>query len=162
MQATMYLKRHLHKSCMELCSHSSSILKELALMMKTMTRSSQLDFSLGEMNFAIQELQDALRSLPCNSQPMLMPEDDINHEKPGTKVASHSPPLLEVLPLVTFVSLLIETAARIEDLTDGVVELSEKAEFKPPKIEDEPKQDQTTNHHTIEIQYETVKAPPRA
>lgn len=149
-EARQFLKRHLHKSCMELCSHSCSVLKELALMMKTMKRSSKLDFSIGEMNFAVQELQDALRSLPSNLQPPMLTTADANNEKPGTDVGCLSPPLLEVLPLVTLVSLLIETAARIEDLSDGVVELSEKAKFKPPK-EDKPKQDLTTKHHTIEI-----------
>ncbi|KAK4788299.1 hypothetical protein SAY86_019618 [Trapa natans] len=162
MQAPEFLKRQLQKPCMELCSRTSRLLKELAIMMKTMTRSSKLDFCLQEMNFAAQELQDALRSLPIKPEPMLRPAEDINHEKPETMAASHGPPLLEVLPLVTLVSLLIETAARIEDLIGGVVELSETAAFKAPKLEKKPNQNQASKHHTIEIQYDTVKAPPRA
>ncbi|PKI40471.1 hypothetical protein CRG98_039107 [Punica granatum] len=158
-QEPEHLKRHLHNACMTLCRHSSNVLKELALMMETMTKYSELDLSAGEMSFAVQELQEALRSLPTHPQLMLIPTDG-NHRKLGSKVGGHGPRLLDVLPLVTVVSLLIETAARIEDLADGVVELSKKADFKIQK-EKKPNQDQKSDNHVIEFpdQYKTVKGP---
>lgn len=111
LQVPQNLKSHVRDACMVLCLHSSDVLKELACCLKSMTRSAKLSHLTGEMNFAAQRLQDTLKTLP--SQLI------VNHPSP-----------LEVVPLVTMVSLLIEIATRIEGLADGVMEFAEMAEFK--------------------------------
>lgn len=106
--------------------------------MKTMRRSSKIDFFIGEMNSAAQDLQNAMTSLP-NTLPVLPP--DTAKGEPGIKTTM--PPLMEVLPLATLVSLLIEIAARVEDIVDNVDKLAGLAEFKPAKDEKR-KQNQST------------------
>ena len=49
---------------MVLSTNSSEVLKELVITMKTLTKSSKIDLLIGEMNLAIQKLQDSLNSLP--------------------------------------------------------------------------------------------------
>ena len=63
-QAPDYLKKHLSDVCMVLSTNSSEVLKELVITMKTLTKSSKIDLLIGEMNLAVQKLQDSLNSLP--------------------------------------------------------------------------------------------------
>ena len=49
---------------MLLSTNSSEVLKELVITMKTLTKSSKIDLLIGEMNLAVQKLQDSLNSLP--------------------------------------------------------------------------------------------------
>ncbi|XP_065638100.1 aluminum-activated malate transporter 10 [Quercus suber] len=63
-QAPDYLKKHLSDVCMVLSTNSSKVLKELVITMKTLTKSSKIDLLIGEMNLAVQKLQDSLNSLP--------------------------------------------------------------------------------------------------
>lgn len=115
MQSPKYLRSHVSNACMELCLRSSEVLKELANCLKSMTKSSKLNYLIGDMNFAAQLLQDALNALPG-------------------QLIMNRPSLLEVVPLVTMMSLLVEISTRIEVLADGVMEFAELAEFKaPPK-----------------------------
>lgn len=96
---------------------------------KTTTNSSKLQLSLGEMNFALQELQNALKSLPTQlilQQPLAAE----SNENKSTTTKERAPPVIGVIPLATLVSLLTEITARIEETVDGVVKLAELAEFK--------------------------------
>uniref|UniRef100_A0A2N9ILS2 Aluminum-activated malate transporter n=1 Tax=Fagus sylvatica TaxID=28930 RepID=A0A2N9ILS2_FAGSY len=63
-QAPDYLKKHFSNACMILSSNSSEVLRELAYTMKTMTKSSKIDFLVEEINLAVLELQDSLKSVP--------------------------------------------------------------------------------------------------
>lgn len=116
---------------MTLSSYASNVLKELAITVKTMTKSSKIDISIGEMQLAVQELQSALKSLPNDLAGTLSSALD------GDAKAEHItkttvPPIIEVLQLATLVSLLTETAARIEIIVDAIDELARLADFKPP------------------------------
>lgn len=110
---------------------------------KTMTNSSRLDLSVAEMNFALQELQNALKSLPTQliRHP---PLPDESTENKSTAKKDSALPLMGVIPLATLVSLLTEIAARIEETVDGVVKLAELAEFKASN-EDKAAQNQSTS-----------------
>ncbi|XWS32016.1 hypothetical protein CRYUN_Cryun23aG0124700 [Craigia yunnanensis] len=65
-QAPPCIRKHLSDKCLKVSSYSTNVLKELALTIKKMKKSSKIDFRVAEMNFAIQELQDALKSLPSH------------------------------------------------------------------------------------------------
>lgn len=93
------------------------------------------------MKSAVQDLRNELKSLPIlvTPQPLEEARDDKKTEANFTQVASVS--LMEIIPLVTLSSLLIEIAARIEGIADAVEELADVAEFKP--VDDEHKEDGT-------------------
>ncbi|CAK7348681.1 unnamed protein product [Dovyalis caffra] len=130
-QAPEHLKRHLSDVCITLSSHASRILKELAIAVKTMRKSSKIDFSIGEMQYAVQELQNALESLP--SHPFAMPSSTSGGDAKTESIRkTATPSVMEILPLATLVSMLTETAARIEEIAEEVNELARLADFKPP------------------------------
>lgn len=83
-----------------------------------------------EMRGAVADLQNALKSL--SKQP-------IQSTEPKTGDLVTSPPvvtLVEIVPLVTISSLLIEIAARTEKIAEAVEELAQKAEFKVESAEE--------------------------
>ncbi|GFY90198.1 aluminum activated malate transporter family protein [Actinidia rufa] len=137
-KAPDFLKKNFSDVCMKLSSQCSVVLKELAVTMMTMTRSSKIDFSVGEMNFAAQELQNALKSLP-NLLILPLPLENNERGEPSTVN------LVEILPLATAISLLIEIAARIERIADEVDELATLAEFSPASDEKSQKSQSNTD-----------------
>ncbi|XWS76849.1 hypothetical protein CRYUN_Cryun01aG0213100 [Craigia yunnanensis] len=137
-QAPPCLRKHLSDKCLKVSSNSTNVLKELALTIKKMKNSSKIDFRVAEMNFAVQELQDALKSLPSHLIASSSSTGAVTIKK------ANLPPIMKVLPLVTVVSLLAEIAGRIGGVVDAVEELASLAEFKPAK-DRKPKQDQPTN-----------------
>ncbi|KAG6434244.1 hypothetical protein SASPL_105867 [Salvia splendens] len=110
-------KKHFGNFCVRLSNKSSAVLKELAVVMSTMKKPTKIDFMVEEMKSAVQELENALKSL--SKQPIQTAE-----AKAGDVVT-----LVEVVPLVTVSSLLIEIAARTEKLAGAVNGVAEKAEF---------------------------------
>lgn len=111
--------------CVSLSSYSSNVIKELAAMMKTMTKSSSIHISIGQMNIAVYELQDALKNVPSQVvvQILQASNNSINKETTNTR------PLLEILPLATIASLLIELASRVEVIVKEVNQLADQADF---------------------------------
>lgn len=88
------------------------------------------------MNNAVQELQNDLKSLPGLPIQQSLPEAGTPQDKKtysnSTSAAASVPvPLIEIIPLVTLVSLLIEIAARIESIVDAVEKLADLAQFQP-------------------------------
>ncbi|PRQ41763.1 putative aluminum-activated malate transporter [Rosa chinensis] len=111
---------------LKVSSESSRVIKELARTMKTMKKSSTIDYLVGEMNNAVLELQEDLKSLPnlfINPQP-LQGADCPEKRNPGVVA------LMDIMPLVTLVSLLTEIATRIEGMVNAVEELAEMGEYK--------------------------------
>ncbi|KAK7851393.1 aluminum-activated malate transporter 10 [Quercus suber] len=113
-------------------SNSSSVIRELAITIKTMKKSSNIHSLVGEMNSAVQELQNDLKSLPKLFNPPSMPEADTPENKKIEPISRTmvKMPLMEIVPLLTLASLLIEIATRISGIVDAVEELENLAEFK--------------------------------
>ncbi|KAJ4876673.1 Aluminum-activated malate transporter 10 [Raphanus sativus] len=122
------VKKHFRETCMKLSASSSKILRELADMMKNTRRSSKIDFLVFDMNSAVQELQQTLKTVPIqtNKPEVEVPSDEDNNGDRTILMSLH-----EVIPVATLVSLLIENAARIQTTVEAVVELANLADFKP-------------------------------
>ena len=109
------------------------MLKELATAIKMGRRSSQTNFLVDKMNCAVEELHDAIKSLPY--QIILSPPTvEGSAEGDAEKIEkSNKASVLEVLPLGTLVTLLIETAARVQEIVLAVDNLAHMAKFKTKK-----------------------------
>ncbi|KAK6285825.1 PREDICTED: aluminum-activated malate transporter 10 [Theobroma cacao] len=145
-EAPPCIRKHLSDKCLKVSSYSTNVLKELAITIMKMKKSSRIEFRVAEMNFAVQELRDALKSLPSHllAPPSSTGEESTEAKSVPIKKADVLPPIMKVLPLITVVSLLEEIAARIGGVADAVEELASLAEFKPAK-DRKPKQNLPTN-----------------
>ncbi|KAF5935284.1 hypothetical protein HYC85_026413 [Camellia sinensis] len=145
-QAPEFIKKRLSDLCFRVNTNSSSVIRELAMKIKTMRKSTKLDVLVEEMNIAVEELRNDLKSLPGL---LISPPKSPENDKGGpilTTSSTTTVPLVEVIPLGTFASLLIEIAARVEAIVDTVEELERLAEFKPAVDDDDkPKQYQLNN-----------------
>ena len=147
---------------MLLSTNSSEVLKELVIIMKTLTKSSKIELLIGEMNFAVQKLQDSLNSVPNSfigpTVSTLQAPNEANRE---TIPKNAIPSLMDVFPMASLVYLLIQIAARIEGIADAVDQLAGLAEFKLAKDENS-KQKKSTNKSTSDNQdHETMKTSPK-
>ncbi|XP_078167076.1 aluminum activated malate transporter family protein [Carex rostrata] len=134
-QAPNSVKECLSDECKKLVTQCAMVLKELSKSIKEMAQSSSLDLLVYDMNMAVQDLQDALRSLPSQLQ-----------EKAQVQNVA-TMPLMEVLPVITVASLLTEISVRIEGIVDAVDSLRELAGFKPVS-DDKPEKASTSNDET--------------
>ncbi|XP_071700355.1 aluminum-activated malate transporter 10-like [Rutidosis leptorrhynchoides] len=107
------IKNHVKTSCLTLSSSSSDVLRILSTTVSTMTIPTEMDKAIKEMKNGVRQLQNDVESLPD-----LLIQTHTKHE------------LLEVIPLVTFIYLLIEIASRIRDIIIVVEEFAEMAKFK--------------------------------
>ncbi|XWS50140.1 hypothetical protein CRYUN_Cryun12cG0063200 [Craigia yunnanensis] len=136
-QPAELIKKHLSTSCLKVSSSSSSAIRELAETVKTMKKSSTIDLLVGEMNSAVQELQNDLKSLSHLLNPSADPENK-KLETSCMEATTTTVPLMEIIPVVTLASIIIEIVVRIESLVDNVEELAKLAEF--PTRDDKSKQ----------------------
>ncbi|OVA14746.1 Aluminum-activated malate transporter [Macleaya cordata] len=160
-QAHELIKKHLSSHCMRLSSNSSTVLKELAVITKTMKKSSTIDVSVAEMNSAVQDLQNALKMnfLPTQLIPSLLTSVEETRDLILTMATTSVPVLLEVLPLVTVTSLLIEISARIGEIVYAVEELASMTGFtKPAGDENKNRQNKPVNSDDKGVVQETMKA----
>jgi len=118
---------------MKVGDNTANVLRELAMTIKNMTKSNKLDILVIEMNNAALELQNLLKSYP-NTQKNAKEGGDAKLEIP----------IIELIQVVTVVSLLTEIVARVEDIVKCVEELSDLAKFKPEMS----KCDKTKHHST--------------
>jgi hypothetical protein len=106
--------------------------------MKTMTKSSKIDFLVEEINLAVLELQDSLKSVPNSPiEPTVTtleaPNPNDANREPITKTII--PSIVDIFPLASFVYLLIEIVARIEGIIEAVDQLASLAELKLAMVE---------------------------
>ncbi|KAL2468846.1 Aluminum-activated malate transporter 10 [Forsythia ovata] len=157
-EAPDILNKHFSKFCISLSSCSSDVLKELAVIMHTMTKSTKIDLMVHEMNNAVQELQCALKSLSK--------ETIIGDSKSGIEEGNKSTtvvPLMEIVPIVYISTLLIEIAARIEKSVEAVNELAIKAEFeqestkKSKKIQNQQNPNQPSQGNQEDLTMKTLQ-----
>ena len=130
--------------------------------MNTLTKSSKIELLIGEMNFAVQKLQDSLNSVPNSfigpTVSTIQAPNEANREIiPKTTI----PSLMDVFPMASLVYLLIQIAARIEGIADAVDQLAGLAEFKLA-MDENSKQKKSTNKSTSDNQdHETMKTSPK-
>ncbi|KAJ6393458.1 hypothetical protein OIU77_022833 [Salix suchowensis] len=159
-QAPDFIKKHLSNICLKVSSSSSSVLKEVAKTIKTMKRSSSIEFLVEEMSSAVQDLQNEIKSLPK----LLSPPEVLHPESKQTDDTTSTIHLLDVIPVVTLASLMIEISSRIQAIVETVEELAELAEFKGEVLEKE-KQNQPNINRIVASQLnddqQTVKALER-
>ena len=147
---------------MLLSTNFSEVLKELVIIMNTLTKSSKIELLIGEMNFAVQKLQDSLNSVPNSfigpTVSTIQAPNEANRETiPKTAI----PSLMDVFPMASLVYLLIQIAARIEGIADAVDQLAGLAEFKLA-MDENSKQKKSTNKSTSDNQdHETMKTSPK-
>ena len=134
----------------------------MVIIMNTLTKSSKIELLIGEMNFAVQKLQDSLNSVPNSfigpTVSTLQAPNEANREIiPKTTI----PSLMDVFPMASLVYLLIQIAARIEGIADAVDQLAGLAEFKLA-MDENSKQKKSTNKSTSDNQdHETMKTSPK-
>lgn len=117
---------------MKLSSASSNVLRELSSTVKSMTKSPKLNFLVIEVNFALQELQKASTTFPQQLARSSAPHStEASNISSGEQIRKpKETPIMQVMPLATIVTLLIEIGARTERIVDTVIELASLAEFK--------------------------------
>ncbi|KGN46529.1 aluminum-activated malate transporter 10 [Cucumis sativus] len=144
-QAPNSLKLHLAEPCKALSSSSSEVLKELSIVIKKMKKSTKIDFLVSNMNVAVQELQNAIKSFPSTQMEVSLSEQEEEANNEDHKAATTTiPPLMKLLPLATLVSLLIETTSRIEHVVNAVETLANVANY---DSEDEKKKPSSSDNH---------------
>ncbi|XP_047336059.1 aluminum-activated malate transporter 10 [Impatiens glandulifera] len=134
-QAPEVLKEQFREVCMKLSSECSNVLKELAFTMKTMTKSLKVDIMVADMNFAVQDLHNTLKTIP------ILPS--------ATITKSLGIPLVQVLPIATTISLLTELTSRIEELADALNQLAIMADFSDVEDEDKGMFEEEGHHNII-------------
>ncbi|CAL5206860.1 unnamed protein product [Lathyrus oleraceus] len=120
------MKKNMSAPSMKVGANTASVLRELAITIKTMTKSNKLDTLVIEMSNTSQELQNLLKSYPNthNKNGTEVPYDDDDDEK-------FEIPIMEIIQVVTVVSLLNEIVVRVKDIVKCVEELSNLAKFEP-------------------------------
>ncbi|KAH1114646.1 hypothetical protein J1N35_008024 [Gossypium stocksii] len=121
-QAAESIKKHLSTSCLKVSSSSSSAIKELSESVKKMNKSPTIDLLVEEMNSTVEELHNDLKSLSHLLNPSTTAENQIS--------ATGLVPFMEIIPVVTLASILIEISPRIEALVGSVEELVKESEMK--------------------------------
>ncbi|XP_071700353.1 aluminum-activated malate transporter 10-like [Rutidosis leptorrhynchoides] len=114
------IRHHVSASCLRLSLSTSDVIRKLSTSVFSMTRSTQMDRAVIEMKNAVQQLQNDVKSLPD-----LLIRSHTKHE------------LLELIPMVTFISLLIEIASKIGSIIKVVEELAQVAKFRHTEDERE-------------------------
>lgn len=111
----------------------SEVLKELATTIKTRRRSSNIGFSVDKMIFAVEDFENALKSLPRDIVLQLSTVENSVDNRVEKLENPNQATLLEVLPLGMLATLLMEIVARIEQVVQEVDKLADMAEFKIQK-----------------------------
>ncbi|MBA0736775.1 hypothetical protein Gogos_010280 [Gossypium gossypioides] len=128
-QAAKLIKQHLGSGCLKVSSSSSNVIRELAETVKTMKKkSSTTDLLAEEMKSAVQGLQNDLKTIPHLLNPSAIPGNK-TLETACSEATTPTVTLMELVPVVTLASILIEISGRIEALVDAVEELAKLAEF---------------------------------
>ncbi|KAJ6705371.1 ALUMINUM ACTIVATED MALATE TRANSPORTER FAMILY PROTEIN [Salix purpurea] len=156
-QAPESIKKHLSNICLKVSSNSSCVIKELAKTIKTLKKSSSIDFLVEEMSDAVQDLQNEIKSLPN----LLRPAELLLPKSKETEKTTSPIYLLEVIPVVILVSLLIETSSRIQDIVKTVEELANAAEFKA-EDDDKAKQNQANMNRIVPSQQDDDRQTEKA
>lgn len=109
MQASLEVRSKIQETCTKISTESGKALQELSIAVKEMRQPSSADTHIENAKAAAKNLNSLLKSGPW---------EDIN--------------LLQVIPVVTVASLLIDLVNCTEKLADSIFELASKAHFNKP------------------------------
>ncbi|OIW13079.1 hypothetical protein TanjilG_24426 [Lupinus angustifolius] len=133
-KAPDHIKKNMSSISLKVGANCASLIKELAITMRNMKKSSKVDILIMEMNNSAQELQHLLKSYP----------NLVNAQDIETEVAAEIEiSLVEIIQVVTIASLLIEIVARVKCIGRCVEELSDLAKFQPAICD-------KSKHHTVD------------
>ena len=121
-QAPGSIKKHLSDVCTKLSSNYSHVLKQSANSLRMMKKSSTIELMVADMNDAVEEVHSALRSL----QPAATNQSS-GEERKQLISTTETVHLMEVLPLISVSSILIDISVRIEEIVDAIEDLAELA-----------------------------------
>ncbi|KAK7269027.1 hypothetical protein RIF29_21742 [Crotalaria pallida] len=128
-KAPEHIKKNMSSISLKVGAQCANVIRELAITMRNMTKSSKIDILVTEMNNDAQELRDLLKSYPNLINPS---SSSHNAQETQTEVVANMEiPLMEIIQVVTIASLLIEIVARVKCIVKGVEELSDLAKFQP-------------------------------
>ncbi|CAL0299957.1 unnamed protein product [Lupinus luteus] len=122
-KAPEQIKKNMRSISLKVVTNCASLIRELAITMRNVTKSSKVDILIMEMNSSAQELSDLLKSYPN----LVDPSESHNSQ------AKIEIQVMEIIEVVTLASLLIEIVSRVKCIVKAVEELSDLAKFKPAK-----------------------------
>lgn len=108
LQAAQEFRGEIQESCREMTRESGKALKELAATIRTMTRSTSMDFHIENSKGAAKNLMSLLE----------------------TGLLEDSTTLLEIIPAVAVASTVMDIVTCTERISDAVKELASLAHFK--------------------------------
>lgn len=111
---------------MKVGANTASVLRELAITIKTMTKSNKLDILVIEMSNAAQELQNLLKNYATT---LNKNGTEVSHDDGKIEIS-----IMKIIEVVTVVSLLDEIVVCVKDIVKCVEELSDSAKFKPAML----------------------------
>ncbi|CAN6439038.1 unnamed protein product [Victoria cruziana] len=118
-KAPKALCEQLKEPCLKVGSLASMVLRQLSIDINSMNRSSSIEPLISAANDAVMELYTALMS-----QPLAHPNLHTAHE--GTVTG---PAVIDLLPLATVASILLEILSRVDVIITSVEDLSVRANF---------------------------------
>ncbi|XP_071741330.1 aluminum-activated malate transporter 10 [Rutidosis leptorrhynchoides] len=125
-QAPELVKNHLKEVCMTLSLCSSNVLKELATSMRTMTKLTKSKIYIQEMKAAVRNFQKQFREL--SKQAILLVEHEKNSRICEGEMVRNTH-MVEIFPMATMASLLIEIAERVQNILGEVAEVAAQSDF---------------------------------
>ncbi|KAI4303618.1 hypothetical protein MLD38_039226 [Melastoma candidum] len=121
-QVPQHVDKQFSKLCLELISKTLAVLGDVTVVVKSMRKTSVLDALLTETDGAVKDLKDYLSDVST----LMVPSSSSASE--GAQTISD---IMDVIPAMTFASLLIEMSTRTKAIAGAVQELSESANFRP-------------------------------
>ncbi|KAM7496989.1 hypothetical protein LguiA_021403 [Lonicera macranthoides] len=133
-QAPQEIKAKFQETCTKMSSETSRTLKELAKVIKTMSRSSSANSHIKNVKISAQNLKSLLKTgVPDNTD------------------------LLEMIPVATVASILLDVVICVEKITESVHELGPLARFKESNVgksskKVRPQPEIELPHHVISVE----------
>ncbi|KAI4343147.1 hypothetical protein MLD38_027683 [Melastoma candidum] len=137
-QVPQHVNRQFSVLCLELISKTLAVLGDVTVAVKSMSKTSVLDALLAETDGAVKDLEEYL-------------SDVSNLMVHSSEESQTITDVMDVIPAMTFASLLIEISTRTKAIAGAVQELSESADFRPGINPEAPKQSTTQESLNLSV-----------